>query len=45
MRPGLNVLSDALITRILDEAKRLMAETGMEVRGEDMKRRLLEHGL
>lgn len=45
MRPSLNVLSDDLITRILDEAKRIMAETGMEIRGEGMKQRLLDHGL
>jgi trimethylamine--corrinoid protein Co-methyltransferase len=45
MRPTLNVLSEELIVRILDEAKRIMAETGMEVRGEQLKSRLLEHGL
>jgi trimethylamine--corrinoid protein Co-methyltransferase len=45
MRPTLNVLSDELITQILDEAKRIMAETGMEIRGEVMKKRLLDHGL
>jgi trimethylamine--corrinoid protein Co-methyltransferase len=45
MRPTLNVLSDELITQILDEAKRIMAETGMEIRGEAMKQRLLDHGL
>ena len=30
MRPTLSVLSDDLIKEILDEAKRIMAETGME---------------
>jgi trimethylamine--corrinoid protein Co-methyltransferase len=45
MRPTLNVLSDEQITRILDEAKRLMAEVGMEIRGETLKKRLLDHGL
>jgi trimethylamine--corrinoid protein Co-methyltransferase len=45
MRPTLNVLSDELIAQILDEAKRIMAETGMEIRGEAMKKRLLDHGL
>lgn len=45
MRPGLNVLSSELITRILDEAKRIMAETGMEIRGLKMKQRLLDCGL
>jgi trimethylamine--corrinoid protein Co-methyltransferase len=45
MRPTLNVLSDELIAKILDEAKRIMAETGMEIRGENLKSRLLDHGL
>jgi len=45
MRPGLNVLNEDLIARVLDEAGRILAETGMEIRGEAMKSRLLEHGL
>ena len=45
MRPTLSVLSDDQIGKILAEAKRLMAETGMEIRGETMKKRLLDHGL
>ena len=45
MRPTLNVLSDDLIAKILDEAKRIMAETGMEIRGEKMRQRMLDHGL
>ena len=45
MRPTLNVLSDELIVSILAEAKRIMAETGMEIRGETMRQRLLDHGL
>jgi len=45
MRPSLNILSEGLIGKILDEAKRIMAETGMEVRGSGMKQRLLDHGL
>ncbi len=45
MRPTLNVLSDDLIVRILDEAKRILSETGMEIRGEQMRKRLLDHGL
>jgi trimethylamine--corrinoid protein Co-methyltransferase len=45
MRPQLNVLSDELIGKILDEAKRIMSETGMEIRGEKMKQRLLDSGL
>lgn len=45
MRPTLNVLSEELIVRILDEARRIMSETGMEIRGENLRTRLLEHGL
>jgi len=45
MRPTLNVLSNDLIGKILDEAKRIMAETGMEIRGESMRQRMLDHGL
>ena len=45
MRPTLNVISDELIAKILDEAKRIMAETGMEIRGEELRKRLLDHGL
>ena len=45
MRPTLNVLSDAQISKILTEAKRIMAETGMEIRGQALKERLLDHGL
>ena len=45
MRPTLNILSDELIVEILTEAKRIMAETGIEVRGENMRQRLLDHGL
>ena len=45
MRPTLNVLRDEQIEDILDEAKRLMAEVGMEIRGTTLKQRLLDHGL
>ncbi len=45
MRPTINVLSDELIGRILAEAKRIMAEIGMEVCGPKMRQRLLDHGL
>jgi trimethylamine---corrinoid protein Co-methyltransferase len=45
MRPGLRILDEELIERIVDEAKRVLAEVGMEIRGAEMKRRLLEHGL
>jgi trimethylamine--corrinoid protein Co-methyltransferase len=45
MRPSLRVLDEELTARIVDEAKRVLAEVGMEIRGPEMKRRLLEHGL
>jgi trimethylamine--corrinoid protein Co-methyltransferase len=44
MRPLLRVLDDDLIARILDEAKRVLAEIGVEVRGPRMRERLLEAG-
>jgi trimethylamine--corrinoid protein Co-methyltransferase len=45
MRPTLSVLSDDMIRDILDEAKRIMGDTGMEIRGEKLRQRLLDHGL
>jgi trimethylamine--corrinoid protein Co-methyltransferase len=45
MRPSLNILDEELTARIVDEAKRVLAEVGMEVRGPEMRRRLLDHGL
>ncbi|MDH5456452.1 MAG: trimethylamine methyltransferase family protein, partial [Gammaproteobacteria bacterium] len=45
MRPTLSVLSDDMIRDILDEAKRIMGETGMEIRGKKMRQQLLDHGL
>ncbi|MBI2763226.1 MAG: trimethylamine methyltransferase family protein [Chloroflexi bacterium] len=45
MRPTIRVLELELIDRIVDEAKRVLATTGMEIRGREMRRRLLELGL
>jgi trimethylamine--corrinoid protein Co-methyltransferase len=45
MRPSLRVLDDDLIARIVEEAKRVLAETGIEVRGAALRERLLETGL
>ena len=45
MRPTLTILDPDLIERILDEAKRILAEVGMEVRGAALRQRLLDHGL
>lgn len=45
MRPTLNIIDDNLITRILDESKRVMSEIGMEVCGTGLRQMLLDHGL
>jgi trimethylamine--corrinoid protein Co-methyltransferase len=45
MRPGLRVVPDELIAQILTEAKRILAEIGIEVRGPRLRALLLEHGL
>ncbi len=45
MRPTLNIISDELISEILAEAKRILGEIGVEVRGDILRQRLLEHGL
>lgn len=45
MRPQLRVLPEQLIGPILDEAKKILAEIGVEVRGARLRERLLDHGL
>jgi trimethylamine--corrinoid protein Co-methyltransferase len=45
MRPKLQVLSEDMIGRILEEALRILAETGMEIRGAELRQRLLDSGL
>ena len=45
MRPSLNILEPELIGRIVDEAKRVLATHGMEIRGATMRQRLLDAGL
>jgi trimethylamine--corrinoid protein Co-methyltransferase len=45
MRPTLNTLSEDLVQRVLDEAKRILSEIGMEIRGATLRQRLLDHGL
>lgn len=45
MRPTIQVADDRLIGRILDEAKRILSEIGVEVRGAQLRRRLLDAGL
>jgi trimethylamine--corrinoid protein Co-methyltransferase len=45
MRPRLSVLEPELIERVVDEAKRVLATHGMEVRGPGLRQRLLDAGL
>ena len=45
MRPSLNILEPELIGRVVDEAKRVLAEHGFEIRGAEMRRRLMAAGL
>lgn len=45
MRPRIQVLDDSLLERILGEARHILGEIGMEVRGPDLRRRLLAAGL
>ena len=45
MRPQLKVLTEEQISKILAEAKRLLAEVGIEVRGKSLRERLLAAGL
>ena len=45
MRPTLNVLDTNLINQILDEAKRILLEVGIEVRSKALRQRLVAYGL
>lgn len=45
MRPRLRVVPEELVAPILAEAKRILAEIGIEVRGARLRQRLLDHGL
>ena len=45
MRPAFSVLSSTLITRILDEAMGILADTGIDVRGPHLRARLVEAGM
>ncbi len=44
MRPTLRIADERLLDKIIDEAKQVLATTGMEIRGDAMRRRLLEAG-
>jgi trimethylamine--corrinoid protein Co-methyltransferase len=39
------MLSNDIIEQVIDEAKRILAETGMEIRGQALRERLLARGL
>src|SRR4029079_19149405 len=45
MRPHMQFLEPSLLSSIVDEAKRLLDEGGMEIRGPKMRERLLAEGL
>jgi trimethylamine--corrinoid protein Co-methyltransferase len=45
VRSRLRIVSEDLVVPILAEAKRILAEIGVEVRGTRLRERLLEHGL
>ena len=45
MRPTIQILEPDQIAAVLAEAKRIMAETGMEIRGAKMRQRLVDAGL
>jgi len=44
-RPHLRILAPELVEQVIDEAKRVLAEIGMEIRGPELRRRLIEAGL
>jgi trimethylamine--corrinoid protein Co-methyltransferase len=44
MRPILHIADDQLLDRIIEEAKQILATTGMEIRGETLRNRLLDCG-
>jgi len=45
MRPRIQVLDNTLIEQIVTESRRILAEVGMEVRGPELRQRLLAAGL
>jgi trimethylamine--corrinoid protein Co-methyltransferase len=45
MRPTIQILEPAQITAVLDEARRIMAEVGMDIRGAKLRQRLIDAGL
>jgi len=45
MRPTLQMLDKTMIEQVIDEAKRILAEIGMEIRGRSLRERVLANGL
>ncbi len=45
MRPTIQILEPGQIALVVAEAKRIMAETGMEIRGAKLRQRLVDAGL
>ena len=45
MKPSISIVEDSLIEKILGEAKRILAEIGIEVMGAALRGRLLDYGL
>lgn len=45
MLPSLQMVAPDLITKVINEAKRILAEVGMEIRGQPLRQTLLERGL
>ena len=45
MRPTIQMIINDIIEQVIDEAKRILAETGMEIRGQALRERLLARGL
>lgn len=45
MRPAISIIEDDLIKQVLLEAKQILAEVGVEVMGQTLWERLLDHGL
>lgn len=44
MKPTLEIIEDSLIRQVLVEAKQILAEVGVEVMGQTLRERLLDHG-
>ncbi|RIK18539.1 MAG: hypothetical protein DCC51_10370 [Anaerolineae bacterium] len=45
MRPHIQVLDEPLLERIIHEARHILAEVGMEIRGTELRQRLIAAGL